>query len=219
MREILQLVACGQLITVTPVRVYMEIFHNWLSWFSYSCCCLVAKLCPAMYEPPPLRTAAHQALLSSAVSQGLLTFMSIASVMLPDHLILLYFLHVHWLKKGFEKISLSKWFVSKCIYIYMYTHIWGFPGGTMVKNLPINAGDERDVGSSPGSGRSPGVGNGKLLKYSRLENSMDRGGWQAAVHGVVKESDTSKHACTYTYIILNVSLKLPCLWRLKKKGT
>ena len=56
----------------------------------------------------------------------------------------------------------------------------------MVKNLPINAGDERDVGSSPGSGRSPGVGNGKLLKYSRLENSMDREAWWATIHGVAK---------------------------------
>ena len=93
----------------------------------------------------------------------------------------------------------------------MNIHIWGFPGGTMVKNLPISAGDEGDRGSSPGSGRSRGVGKSKLLKYSRLENSMDRGGWQAAVHGVVKESDTTKHASTYTYIILNVSLKLPCL--------
>ena len=56
----------------------------------------------------------------------------------------------------------------------------------MVKNLPISAGEERDIGSSSGSGRSPGVGNGKPLKYSCLENSMDRGAWQAAVRGVTK---------------------------------
>ena len=45
----------------------------------------------------------------------------------------------------------------------------------MVKNLPDNAGDNREVGSIPGLGRFPGEGNGDLLQYSRLENSMDRG--------------------------------------------
>ena len=54
----------------------------------------------------------------------------------------------------------------------------------MVKNLPANAGDIRDVGLIPGSGRSPGGGNGNPLWYSCLENPMDRGAWQAAVHGV-----------------------------------
>ena len=47
----------------------------------------------------------------------------------------------------------------------------------MVKNPPANAGDIRDKGSIPGSGRSPGGGNGNLLQYSCLENSMDRGAW------------------------------------------
>ena len=56
----------------------------------------------------------------------------------------------------------------------------------MVKNLPANAGDIRDVGSIPGSRRSPGGGNGNLLQYSCLENPMDRGAWRATVHGVSK---------------------------------
>ena len=47
----------------------------------------------------------------------------------------------------------------------------------MVKNLPANAGDIRDVGSIPGSGRSPGGGNGSLLQCSRLGNHMKRGAW------------------------------------------
>ena len=51
----------------------------------------------------------------------------------------------------------------------------GFPGGTRVKDLPANAGDTRDTGSIPGSGKSPGVGNGNPLQYSCLENTMDRG--------------------------------------------
>ena len=62
----------------------------------------------------------------------------------------------------------------------------GFPGGTVVKNLPTNTGDARDVGSIPGLERSPGEGNGNPLQYSHLENSMDRGAWQARVHGVTK---------------------------------
>ena len=51
----------------------------------------------------------------------------------------------------------------------------GFPGGTVVKNPPVNAGDTRDVGSVSGLGRSPGRGNGNPLQYSCLENPMHRG--------------------------------------------
>ena len=60
----------------------------------------------------------------------------------------------------------------------------GFPGGAVVKNLPANAGDARDADSIPGSGRSPGGGNSNPLQYTCLKNSMDRGTWQATVHGV-----------------------------------
>ena len=53
----------------------------------------------------------------------------------------------------------------------------GLPGGSVVKNLPANAGDTGDGGSILGSGRSPGEGNGNPLQYSCLENPMDRGPW------------------------------------------
>ena len=56
----------------------------------------------------------------------------------------------------------------------------------VVKNPSANAGDARDVGLIPGLGRSPGEGNGNPLQYSYLEVSMDRGPWQATVHGVTK---------------------------------
>ena len=62
----------------------------------------------------------------------------------------------------------------------------GFPGGAVVKNPPASAGDTRDVGSIPGSGRSPGEGNGNPLQDSCLENPMGRGGWWAAVRGVAR---------------------------------
>ena len=56
----------------------------------------------------------------------------------------------------------------------------------MVKNLPANAGDKRDMGSTSGSERSPGVGNGNPLQYSCMENSMDEGAWWVTVHWAPK---------------------------------
>ena len=63
----------------------------------------------------------------------------------------------------------------------------------VVKNLPASAGDIRDTGLIPGSGRSPGEGNGNLLQYSWLGNPMNTGVWQATVYGVAK-LDTTEHA-------------------------
>ena len=63
-------------------------------------------------------------------------------------------------------------------------------GGSVVMDLPANAGD---VGSIHQAGRCPGEGNGKLLQYSCLENSMDRGAWQALVHGA---TETTEHTHT-----------------------
>ena len=62
----------------------------------------------------------------------------------------------------------------------------------MVKNQPANEGHVRDVGSIPGSGRSPGGGHGNLLHYSCLKNPIDREAWWATVHGVAKESDMTE---------------------------
>ena len=61
----------------------------------------------------------------------------------------------------------------------------------MIKNLPASAGDTRDMGSIPGSGRSPGVGNGNLLQYSCLKNSMDSRARSAMFMGC-KESDVTE---------------------------
>ena len=59
-------------------------------------------------------------------------------------------------------------------------------GGRVVKSWPARAKAAREEGSVPGSGRSPGGGNGNLLQYSCLENLMDTGAWWAAAHGVAK---------------------------------
>ena len=87
-----------------------------------------------------------------------------------------------------------------------YTYV-GFPGGSVVKNPPASAGNTGDASSIPGSGRSPGGGNGNPLQYSFLENPMDRGAWQATVHGITKSqtwlgdwtqsthTHISKHTC------------------------
>ena len=63
----------------------------------------------------------------------------------------------------------------------------------VVKNPPANARDVRDIGSVPGSGRSPGGGHGNPLQYSCLDNPMDRGAHQATVHSVTKSQTGLKN--------------------------
>ena len=85
----------------------------------------------------------------------------------------------------------------------MDIYIYGFPGSSVVKNPPANAGE---AGLFPGSGRSPGERNGNPLQYSCLENSMDRGAWWATVHGVAKgQTRLSDRVNTHSY--LKVGLK------------
>ena len=88
----------------------------------------------------------------------------------------------------------------------MLTLVSVFLGGSMVKNLPANAGD---AGSIPGLGRSPGEGNGNPLPYSCLENSMDRGAWWATVHELTKSQIWQTEQLMLMYInyvsyILNI---------------
>ena len=73
----------------------------------------------------------------------------------------------------------------------------------MVKNLTANAGGTRGVGSVPGSGRSPGVGNDNPIQYSCLENSVDRGTWRVTVHGVAK-NQTRLSNLTTTKVKYNI---------------
>ena len=79
---------------------------------------------------------------------------------------------------------------SQFSHIYPYI---GFPCGSVVKNLPANAGD---LGLIPGPGRSSGEGNGNPLQYSCLRNHMDRGAWWATFHGVTKESNVTERLTT-----------------------
>ena len=78
--------------------------------------------------------------------------------------------------------------------------MWGFPGGSDGKASACNAGDPSSI---PGSGRSPGKGNGNPLQYSCLENPMDRGAWWATVHGVAKSRTRLSH---FTSLHFNTDL-------------
>ena len=109
-------------------------------------------------------------------------------------------------------------FISFCMVLVLHTFSFnflknifiheriGFPGGSVLKKLPANAGDIRDSVSIFGPGRSPGEGNGKSLQYSCLENPMDRGAWWAIVQRVAKSQTRLKqlrmqHTCTWKSIL------------------
>ena len=72
-----------------------------------------------------------------------------------------------------------------------------YPDGLVAKNSPASEGDERDVGSVPELGQSPGGGPGNPLQYSCLENPIDRGAWWATVHRVTKSQTPLKQLSTH----------------------
>ena len=73
----------------------------------------------------------------------------------------------------------------------------GFPVGSDGNESACTAGDP---GSTPGSGRPPGEGNGTRLRYSRLENPMDKGAWWATVHGVTESNMTERRAVSHFHV-------------------
>ena len=79
--------------------------------------------------------------------------------------------------------KIKKCFSRRFAFVIMESYVpyWASQGTTVVKNSSANAGNIRDPGSIPGSGRSPGGGNGNSPQYSCLGNSMDRGAWQARI--------------------------------------
>ena len=99
-------------------------------------------------------------------------------------------------------VSFSPRVLPPFFHIHIITSPWKgikFPGGTVVKNPSANARDERD-GGVPGSGRCPREGNGNPLQCSCLENSMDRGAWQATVNGVTVRCNWA-HTHNHIYFI------------------
>ena len=92
--------------------------------------------------------------------------------------------------------------------VFLCPHVWGFPGGSEVKNPSVNAADAGDTGSILGLGRSPGKANGNPLRYSCLEYPMDRGAWGSYslwgphVHNTMGVSYTCIPNILTTYILL-----------------
>ena len=90
---------------------------------------------------------------------------------------------------GYIYIILAIYIAKMNVYVYAYTYIWIFPGSSDGKASAYNVGD---LGSIPGSGRSPGEGNGNPLQYPCLENPMDGGTWLGYSPWGHKESDTTE---------------------------
>ena len=108
------------------------------------------------------------------------------------------------------------WFKTISAVICLLT--WGFPGGMVAKNPPVNTGNATAVGSVPGSGRSPGEGSSRiLLQYSCQGNPMERGAWWATVHRVAKESDTSEQWALrlLTWVIFAFPTRWQAPWKAK----
>ena len=95
-----------------------------------------------------------------------------------------------------------------CKFWALHPPSWASQVDLMVKNLPDNAWDIRDIGSIPGSGRSPGGGHGNPLQYSCLESPMDRGAWRFTIHGTAKSWTRLKwlsmHLPSWTYCLPGV---------------
>ena len=97
---------------------------------------------------------------------------------------------VHSVTKSW--VRLSDWPTRDCN-LQHDKYNYHYPGRAVVNNLPTNAGDAGDTVSIPGFGRSLAIENRDPLQYSRLEDSMDRGAWQTAVHGVTKVREDWTH--------------------------
>ena len=105
--------------------------------------------------------------------------------------------------------------INSSLYIHnLYLRV---PSGAVVKNPPASAGDARDMDSIPGSGRSPGGGNGNLLQYACLKNSIDRGGsfrsYSSRGH---KDSDMTEHTHIHMFIYILTDFVLHKLQMVKE---
>ena len=145
----------------------------------------VAQLCPTLQDPmdcslPGASVHSYWYLVHLFFFRHIICILSLRLYLkkVSHHF---YFLLFLWVLRSLYSILLA---LFSALAILLLLTPQGFPGGSEVKNPHANAGD---VGSIPGSGRSPGEWNGNPLQYSWLGNPMDRGAWWATVHGVTKE--------------------------------
>ena len=113
-------------------------------------------------------------------------------VQVSPHLIYLKWIFQFCLNSCIRHTTLIALLLNSWLKLY-----WGFPGSSVVRNLPANSGDEGDTGSILESERSPGGENGNPLQFSCLENPMNRGAWWVTVHGVTKSQTwlVTEHTC------------------------
>ena len=129
----------------------------------------------------------------------------------------------HW-KIWFENVVINDsfyflflWLFSRLTYWGLWGSSEGFPHSSVSKESTSSTGDP---GLTPGSGRSPGEGNGNPLQCSCLENSMDRGVWQATVHGVARvrhDLATKPHQSRTTNYYSNSVSTIPCVHTSRKR--
>ena len=121
---------------------------------------------------------------------------SMPGLPIPHHLLKFAQVHVHCIGDA-----------MMCIYVYvMCLCVYVNTGDAVVKNPPINAGDEREMSSIPGSERPPVVGNGNPLQYSCLETFKDRRAWQATVHQVAELDMTEHTHNTYRHMYTHLHM-------------
>ena len=97
--------------------------------------------------------------------------------------------------------------------------LWASQVASVEKNPPANAGDIRDVGSIPVSGKSPRGGHSNLLQYYCLENPMDRGAWRSTVHGITKSQTRLKRISTHAIKSIDQNLHFKTKWTSRTKGS
>ena len=180
-----------------------------MTWISHGCTCVPNPEPPSHLPPHPIPQGRPSALALSTLDRT--SFTALFNPLSKEWIIghpLLYPLVSPLLEVS---CSLMAWIIistqntSKCKYSAFLSKR-DFPGGSDGKASAYNAGE---LGSSPGSGRSPGEENGNPFQYSCLENPMDGGAWQTTVHGVTKSRTRLSNFTFFLLSYLNVSPALP----------
>ena len=188
------LILCHPLLLLTPIPLSVRVFSNestllirWPKYWSFS------------FSISPSNE--HPGLISFRMDWlDLLAVQGTLKSLLQHHSSKASILRLMHSKIRHSTLLCSIGWPWPCALVKWYT-IWASQVVLVVKNLPANAGDARDVGLIPGLGRSPGEGNGNPLQYSCLENPMNRWAWWATVHRAAKSQTLLKKLSMHTQIV------------------